>query len=329
MTNTKPAMSTINGKQIGKVGFGMMSLTKPWEPIEYPVAVKVLKTALEQGANFWNGGIHYGTLPANSLHLIKYYFEQYPEDVGKVCLSIKGAFDIEAGPDGSPEGIRSSVEYAVGVLGGVKTIDVFELARVDPRVPIEISVRTLAELVKEGKFGGIGLSEVSAATIRKANAVHPIAAVEIELSLFTPDPLHNGIVDTCHELGIPVIAYSPVSRGLLTSELRKSDDLPAEDRRRILPRFQTEVFVQNFKLVEAVEAIAERKGATLAQVAIGWVCEQGGIPIPGSTKINRVVENCHPPELTNEDLDELQRLLERFPIAGQRYGGEHEKFLNL
>ena len=144
-------------------------------------------------------GIHYGTPQANSLHLAKYYFEQYPEDASKVVLGIKGAYDIKTGPNGSPEGIRASVEEAFKVLGGIKTIDVFECARGDPNVPIETSVKALAELVKEGKIGGIGLSEVSANTIRKAHAVHPISAVEIELSLFTPDPLNNGIADACRE----------------------------------------------------------------------------------------------------------------------------------
>lgn len=114
-------------------------------------------------------------------------------------LSIKGAYDIKTGPNGSPEGIRASVEEAIKVIDGIKTIDVFECARVDPNVPIETSVKALAELVKEGKIGGIGLSEVSANTIRKAYAVYPISAVEIELSLFTPNPLENGVTDVCWE----------------------------------------------------------------------------------------------------------------------------------
>jgi pyridoxine 4-dehydrogenase len=134
------------------------------------------------------------------LQLLKYYFEQYPEDRNKVVLSIKGAFDVSTyTPNGTPEGIRSSVEEALFILDGTKEIDIFECARVDPTVPIETSVQALAELVKEGKIGGIGLSEVGAATIRRAHAVHPIAAVEIELSLFTTDPLHNGVLDTCRE----------------------------------------------------------------------------------------------------------------------------------
>ncbi|EMR63239.1 putative pyridoxal reductase protein [Eutypa lata UCREL1] len=330
MGPARPAVTTISGKAIGPVGYGMLSLTKPWAPIEYPMAAKVMKTALEQGANLWNGGIHYGTPEANSLHLLRYYFEQYPEDVNKIVLSIKGAFGARTGPDGSPEGIRASVDEAVKVLGGIKTIDIFELARVDPKVPIETSIGTLAELVKEGKIGGIGLSEVSANTIRKAHAVHPITGVEIELSLFTPDPLHNGIVETCHELGIPIIAYSPISRGWLTGELRKLEDLPADDFRRMLPRFQPAVFDQNFKLVEAVQGIAKRKGkgVTTAQIAIGWVVAQGAIPIPGSARVERVVENTHPAVLTDADLVEIRTILDTLPISGERYGGAHEKFLN-
>ena len=127
------------------------------------------------------------------------YFKKYPEDAEKVVLTLKGAFSHETGPTGSPEAIRASVEEAVRVLEGTKTIDVFTLARIDPRVPVEVSINALAELVKEGKIGGIGLSEVSASTIRRAHTIHPITAVEVELSLFTPDPLHNGIMDTCRE----------------------------------------------------------------------------------------------------------------------------------
>ena len=156
-------------------------------------------------------GIHYGTPEKNSLHLLKYYFEKYPEDGDKVVLSIKGAYGMKTGPDGSPEAIRASVGEAYKVLGGVKTIDVFECARVDPNHSIESQVQTLAGLVKEGKIGGVGLSEAGANTIRKAHAIHPIAAVEIELSLFTPDPLQNGTVDACHERKFPSLVSVPRS----------------------------------------------------------------------------------------------------------------------
>lgn len=199
MSTRRAALTSVGGRTVGAVGYGLLGFTKPWAPVDYPIAVKVMRTALEQGANFWNGGIHYGTSQANSLHLTKYYFEKYPEDVSKVVLSIKGAYDMKTGPNGSPEGIHASVEEAFKVPGGTKSIDIFECARGDPNVPIETSIKALAELIKEGKIGGVGLSEVSANTIRKAHAVHPISAVEIELSLFTPDPLNNGIADACHE----------------------------------------------------------------------------------------------------------------------------------
>ena len=133
------------------------------------------------------------------MHLLRYYFQKYPEDADKVIISIKGALGLKHEPTGSPDALRISVEKAYDVLKGIKTIDIFEMARVDPTVPIETSVKALAELVAEGKIGGIGLSEVSASTIRRATATHKIAAVEVEMSLFTPDPLHNGILDACRE----------------------------------------------------------------------------------------------------------------------------------
>lgn len=129
-------------------------------------------------------------------------------------------------------------------------------------------------------------------------------------------------------VGIPIVAYSPISRGWLTGELRKFEDLPKDDFRHMLPRFQPDVFDQNFKLVEAVEQIAKRKGATTAQVAIGWVCRQGAIPIPGSVKVERVIENCKPASLTDQDMAEIQNVLDTLPVSGERYGGAHQKLLN-
>ncbi|KAI1775397.1 aldo/keto reductase [Hypoxylon cercidicola] len=325
----RSAANIVAGKAVGPVGFGLMGLTRPWAPTEYAAAAKVMKTALDQGANFWNGSLFYGPPHANSLQLLKYYFDNNPEDAEKVVLSIKGAYDAKTfEPTGSPEAIRADVEEALRVLDGTAKIDIFGCARVDPKVPIETSVKAMAELVKEGKIGGVGLSEVNANTIRRAHAVHPIAAVEIELSLFTPDPLTNAVVATCHELGIPVIAYSPVSRGWLTGQFRKIEDIPANDMRRMLPRFKPEVFDQNLKLVEAVEAVAKRKGATVPQVAISWVCRQGTIPIPGSTKVERVIENCKDVSLDENDMAELQRIMDTLPISGERYGGKFETQLN-
>ncbi|KAL3478137.1 NADP-dependent oxidoreductase domain-containing protein [Aspergillus californicus] len=323
------APTTVLNKPVGPIGYGLMGFNRPWAPVEYPVAAKVMKTALEQGANFWNGGLFYGTPTANSLHLLNYYFTQYPEDADKVVLSIKGAYSsLTYTPTGTPEGIRASVDEALRILDGVKKIDIFECARVDPEVPIETSIAALGELVKEGKIGGIGLSEVSAATIRRAHAVHPIASAEIELSLFTTDPIENGILDACHELNIPLIAYSPLGRGFLTGQFRKYEDLPESDMRRRFPRFAPDAFDNNFKLVEAVERVAERKNVTVAQVAIAWVRAQGAIPIPGATTEKRVLENFEAVDLSEQDVGEIQAVLETVVVKGERYGGVFEKLLN-
>jgi len=143
-----------------------------------------------------------------------------------------------------------------------------------------------------------------------------------EAHLSTDSVIHT------HTVGIPIIAYSPISRGWLTGEFRKLDDLPQDDFRRMLPRFKPDVFDQNFKLVEAVAQIAKRKGVTTAQVAIGWVCRQGAIPIPGSIRVERVIENCKVASLTDEDMAAIQKILHALPVSGERYGGAQEKLLN-
>ncbi|KAF2995721.1 Pyridoxine 4-dehydrogenase [Curvularia kusanoi] len=306
---------TITDRHVGQVGYGLMSLTLPWGPMEYEEACKCMKKALECGANLWNGGIHYGTPDANSLHLLRYYFQKYPEDAEKVVISIKGALSRTREPTGSPEAIRASVEEAYDILKGVKSIDVFEMARVDPNVPVETSVKALADLVAEGKIGGIGLSEVSASTIRRANAVHKIAAVEIEMSLFTPDTLRNGILDTCREqVDIPVIAYSPVGRGFLTGKYRTHADIPANDFRHTLARFKPDAFEQNAKIVQAIESLAQRRSLTAAQVAIAWVARQGAIPIPGSSNVERVAANSRAVDLTDEEVRELNNIIGTLPV---------------
>lgn len=175
-----------------------------------------MRTAISLGAVSWNGGELYGTKERNSLHLVNEYFTKYPEDADKVNLSIKGALDLDTfKPNGSKEGIQRSIDECLRVLDGKKFLDLFECARVDPTVPIEDTIGYIAEYVKAGKIGGISLSEVNANTIRRAHKVHPIAAVEIEFSLFVTNPLENGVAETCAELGIPIIAYSPLGRGFL------------------------------------------------------------------------------------------------------------------
>jgi pyridoxine 4-dehydrogenase len=190
-------------------------------------AFEAMRTALSLGANNWNGGELYGTPERNSLHLLNEYFTKYPEDANKVVLSIKGGIvPGQLRPDGSEAGVKRSIDECLKVLDGKKFLDLFECARVDLNVPIEDTIGYIAEYVKAGKLGGISLSEVGAKSIRRAHAVHPISAVEVEFSLYATDILENDVAATCAELNIPIIAYSPMGRGFLVSIGHRSAAVP-------------------------------------------------------------------------------------------------------
>jgi pyridoxine 4-dehydrogenase len=196
--------------------------------------------------------------------------------------------------------------------------------------PIETTIGTLSQLVKEGKFDHIGLSEVSASSIRRATKIHPIAAVEIEYSLWSTEAKDNGVLETTKELGIPIIAYSPLGRGILAGKWKTWEDVPILLRERI-PRYSAENFEHNSQFLHIIERIAERKGVTPAQVAIKWVLTVGDhvIPIPGATTVERVKENTGAAnvDLTDDELQELNRFTEETEVRGQRYGGGQVKFL--
>jgi pyridoxine 4-dehydrogenase len=164
--------------------------------------------------NFWNGGEFYGTPEYNSMTLLEQYFTQYPEDAEKVVLSIKGALGPKLGPDGSAEGVRRSIDSVLKQLNGRKKLDVFECARRDPTVPMEVTFGVMQEYIDKGLLGGISLSEVSASTIHEAVKHAKIVAVEVELSMFAPDVLTNGVAAACAQHNIPLVAYSPIGRGV-------------------------------------------------------------------------------------------------------------------
>ncbi|KAL1634765.1 hypothetical protein SLS56_002167 [Neofusicoccum ribis] len=320
-------MAEILGKKVGTTGFGLMGMTWRANPPPFEESFKAMKAALHGGSNFWNGGEFYGTPELNSLHLLRDYFTKYPEDADKVVLSIKGgAKPGQLEPDGSRENVHRSINECLRLLEGKKFLDIFECARVDPKVPIEDTISYIAEFVKAGKLGGISLSEVSAQTIRRAAKVHPIACVEVELSLYSTDILENGIAQACGELGIPIVAYSPLGRGFLTGQIRSFDDIPEGDFRRIQPRFQPDVFDENIKLADEVQKIAKKKGATLGQVALAWVRQHTGrnglslvIPIPGASTASRVQENVKEITLTEGEMTEIGEILKRIEIKGDRY----------
>uniref|UniRef100_A0A093Y5P0 Pyridoxal reductase n=1 Tax=Talaromyces marneffei PM1 TaxID=1077442 RepID=A0A093Y5P0_TALMA len=330
--------SIIVSRKVNPIGFGLMGLTSRSYSPSFDESVKVMKRALELGATFWNGGEFYGPPNSNSLHLLEYYFRKYPEDADKVTLSIKGCFSLVAGgPDNSPEGVRKSVENCLSILQGRVPIHIFEPARIDPKTPIEETIKTLAEYVKEGKIGGIGLSEAGAATIRRAHAVHPIAAVELELSLFTPDILANGIASTCAELGVPIVAYSPLGCGFLSDRFTKLSDLDEKEFRRHQPRFQPGAFEANMRVADQVRKTAQAHvGVTTAQVAIAWVLAQrtkiglpeGLVVIPGCTTVARVEENSTEIQLSEAELESLDNIVKESDIQGGRYGEALARLIN-
>ncbi|KAH9907299.1 Aldo/keto reductase [Xylariomycetidae sp. FL2044] len=321
-------MPELAGKEVGPIGFGLMGLT--WKPTPCPQeqAFEAMRAALKNGMNFWNGGEFYGPPEYNSLVLIERYLEKYPEDADKFVLSIKGGSNPkEHRIDGSPENTRRCLDGSIQQLKGRKMIDMFEFARMDPNVPMEVSFGILdKEYVQTGKIGGISLSEVRAQTIHEAVKHTKVLAVESELSLFSTEVLHNGVAAACAQYGIPLIAYSPIGRGMLTGQIRKPEDVSENSIIRQFPRFQSENIKANLKLVEQVEKLAAAKGCTPAQFAINWtraLSRRPGmptiIPIPGATTAARVEENSKVIEITDEEMAQIDSILASFTTAGARY----------
>lgn len=287
-----------------------------------------MRAALQNGCNFWNGGEFYGPPEYNSAVLLERYFEKYPEDADKVVLSIKGAAgaNLEKGADGSPEEIRRSMDATLSQLNGRKKVDIFECARRDPKVDLKVTFGELQKYIDAGKLGGISLSEVNAQTIHDAVKVTSVKAVEVELSLFSTEVLENGVAAACAQYGIPLVAYSPLSRGLLTGQLNSLDDLAPDDHRRYFPRFSPENFKHNITLAHRVKELAANKGVTPGQFAIAWtraLSKRPGlptiIPIPGATTVDRVNENSQLVELTDEEMAVIDEILEKMNVKGARY----------
>jgi aryl-alcohol dehydrogenase-like predicted oxidoreductase len=232
--------------------------------------------------------------------------------------SEEGAF---LGIEGSPEYVRKACDASLKRLG-VDHIDLYYQHRVDLKVPIEETVGAMAELVRQGKVRELGLSEAAPATIRRANAVHPIAALQSEYSLWSRD-VEDQILPTCRELGIGFVAYSPLGRGFLTGRFRRFEDLPADDYRRNQPRFQGANFQKNLDLVAHLEQVAQQKKCTPSQLALAWLLAQGKdvVPIPGTKRLQYLEENVGALDvtLTPEDLRRIDAIAPQGVAAGQRY----------
>ncbi|KAJ4271788.1 hypothetical protein NW762_000494 [Fusarium torreyae] len=321
-------MPEILGKQVGALGYGLMGFT--WRPNPPPMeqAIEAMRTAANNGCTVWSGAEFYGTPEYNSMTLLKAYFTKYPEDAEKITIVIKGIYSPATFQlDGSPENVRRSIDNIISQLGGTKRLNVFAPSRRDPNVPLNVTLGVIQkEYIDTGKIDGVSLSECGADTINEAAKVVKVAAVEVEASLFSPDILKNGVAAACAQHDIPIIAYAPIGRGMLTGRFTDSSQFKDQGVASAFPRFQPEAFQHNLKLVEQVKAIAEKKGITPAQLAIAWVRGLNGrkgmptiIPIPGATTTARVEENAKHIPLSEEEMTTLDDLANAFEVSGGRY----------
>ncbi|WP_299015969.1 aldo/keto reductase [uncultured Caulobacter sp.] len=315
-----------DGLEVSAIGLGCMGMGQVYgTALEAADAHKLLARAVELGVTFFDTAEVYG--PYTNEVLVGEGLKPFRD---KVVIATKFGFDIAPegtgegfsrmrGTDSRPEHIRAVAEASLKRLG-VEVIDLFYQHRVDPNVPIEDVAGTVKDLIAEGKVKHFGLSEAGAATIRKAHAVQPVAALQSEYSLWFRE-LEAEILPTLRELGIGLVPYSPLGRGFLTGALKS--DLADNDFRRNLPRFQGEALSKNLSLVEALTQIAAEKGATPAQLALAWILHQGEhiAPIPGTTKIARLEENLGAVDLalSAEDLARIAAAVPETAVEGERY----------
>ena len=309
------------GPEVSALGLGCMGISQSYGEPDREGGLATIRRALELGVTFFDTADVYGW-GANE----EVVGEALRDHRDRVVLATKCGFVPDHGGaamaiDGSPAHIRDSCDASLRRLGGT-SIDLYYLHRVDPHVPIEESVRAMASLVDAGKVRYLGLSEVSPRTLRRAHAVHPITAVQSEYSLWTRDP-EDGILAACRELGVGFVPFSPLGRGFLTGTVQTLDDLPADDFRRGVPRFQAGNLERNLALASQLRALAARKGCTPAQLALGWVLAQGPdiVPIPGTKRPKYLEENVGAValRLTREEADALGALFPRSAVAGERY----------
>ncbi|TPX70462.1 hypothetical protein SpCBS45565_g01795 [Spizellomyces sp. 'palustris'] len=316
-----------NGPSVNALGLGCMGMSAFYGQLDEARSTKTLEKALDIGCTFWDTADIYKD---NEIFLSK-ILKTRRKDVF-LCTKFGIQFGEQgANVNGTPEYVRQACEKSLQRLG-VETIDLYYQHRVDPKTPIEETIKTLAELVKEGKIRYIGLSECSAETLRRAHAVHPISAVQIEYSPWTLDIETNGLLATARELGVSIVAYSPLGRGFLTGRYKSPDDLDADDWRKGNPRFQGENFYKNLKLVERIEQLAQKKGVTAGQLTLAWVLHQGEefLAIPGTTRVENLEANWASQniKITPEDDAAIRAAINEIGVSGDRYDEHSMATLN-
>ncbi|KZV84917.1 Aldo/keto reductase [Exidia glandulosa HHB12029] len=313
-----------NGPQVSELGFGLMGMSAFYGPaMPDETAFPLLDRAIELGCTHWDTSNIYGA-NEDTLHR---YFKARPGAREKVFLATKFGIlwdDKGMSARGDYDFVIECGNKALERLG-VSHIDLFYVHRIDANTPIEITMRALVQLKKEGKIKHIGLSECGAATLRRACAVHPVAALQIEYSPFALDIEHDdiGLLKACHELGVAIVAYSPLGRGILTGRIRSTNDLEETDFRRSDPRYSPENFHRNLEVVDKFAESAKAHGVTPGQLALAWLLAQGEdiVPIPGTTKIANLEENigASKVKLSGKELEDLNKVVRSADVRGDRY----------
>lgn len=317
------------GLEVPQIGLGCMGMTgfqdgNMYGKADEKEAIATIHRSLELGGNFLDTADLYGPFKNEQLiakaingnrdkYIIASKFGWEIDDNNKVTWAING----------KKEYVKKAVERSLKNLN-TDFIDLYYMHRLDKNTPVEETVQAMADLVKEGKVGYIGLSEVSSATVKRAHAIHPITAIQSEYSLFERTVEERGVLDTLSQHGIGFVAYSPLGRGFLTGEIKSIDDLPADDFRRAIPRFQEEYFYKNIELVKAIETLATEKNVTSSQLALAWIISKGILPIPGTKRRKYLEQNI---EATNIRLTESELAkIENIVPLGTNTGNPYDEF---